>query len=126
MAVAASEPIARYLTSSGQFAATKGTVKRSALMPAKDNKTSVFRTGGLSEDGVAAIGRREVGADRPLYGWGEVCASAVFEVGLDLEPDDVPPRHANIIGWPADKSEVIERAQELAAKGWELKLLQSD
>ncbi|HEY5061477.1 MAG TPA: hypothetical protein VII52_08060 [Gemmatimonadaceae bacterium] len=35
---------------------------------------------------------------------------------LDLEIDNDPPRHAAIIGWPAEKSEIKALAQLLAAK----------
>lgn len=121
--VAPTEPIARYLTSSGQFAPTKGVIKRSALMPGKDGKTSIFRVGGLTSAQIVEIGRREVGQLRTLHGWGAVGASAVLEVGLSFEPNDVPPRHANIIGWPNDQEERIERAQDLAAKAWKLTLV---
>jgi hypothetical protein len=33
-----------------------------------------------------------------------------------LEPDDNPPRHANIVGWPAGKDAQKSLAQQLASE----------
>lgn len=91
-------------------------------MPAKDGKTSIFRIAGLTDSVVLAIGNREVGVNRRLHGWGVFEARSVVDLGLRLEPDDVPPRHANIVGWPEDKDAVIEKAQDLSACAIDLKL----
>ncbi|MBK8980616.1 MAG: hypothetical protein IPM29_32330 [Planctomycetes bacterium] len=93
-------------------------------MPAKDGKTSVFRIGGLTDRSVLAIGKRQVGEKRGLHGWGVFAARAVLDVGLRFEPDDDPPRHANIVGWPEDKEAIIEMAQDLSARAIDLKLVE--
>lgn len=54
-------------------------------------------------------------SDRILKGWGDVVAGAVFDVGLDVRPDNVPERHAAIVGWPERKDEQLSLAQRLAA-----------
>ena len=46
----------------------------------------------------------------------EIDAQAVFDVGLNIEPDDEPPGHANIIGWWEDIDKVRMVAFRLAAK----------
>lgn len=51
---------------------------------------------------------------RTLKAWGNVLAGLVFDVGLDVRPDNVPERHAAIIGWPEQKDEQISLAQRLA------------
>lgn len=99
-------------------------MKPSGVMPAKDGKTSVFRIGGLTDLSVLAIGRRQVGEKRGLHGWGVFEVRAVLNVGLRLEPDDVPPRHANIVGWPEDKDAIIEMAQDLSARAMDLNLVE--
>ena len=53
-------------------------------------------------------------SDRTLQAWGDVLAGIVFDVGLDVRPDNVPERHAAIIGWPEQKDEQISLAQQLA------------
>lgn len=121
LGVGPGEPLARFLTSSGQFAKTKGSIKRAGVMP-KNWQTSVFRIGGLRDDAVLAVGKREVGESRTVHGWGVFEARSVLSVGLHLQPDDVPPRHANIVGWPQEKDAVIEKAQDLCALAVGLKL----
>lgn len=39
----------------------------------------------------------------------------VVDVGLQVVPDNTPRRHANITGWPTEKSKKMSLAQELAA-----------
>jgi len=51
-----------------------------------------------------------------VYGFANIIASAVCEMDLDVDPDNNPPRHADIVGWPQEKSERMLIAQELAAK----------
>jgi hypothetical protein len=51
---------------------------------------------------------------RTLKAWGNVLVGLVFDVGLDVHPDNVPERHAAIIGWPEQKDEQISLAQQLA------------
>lgn len=51
---------------------------------------------------------------RTLKAWGDVLAGAVFDVGLGVRPDNVPERHAAIVGWPERKDEQLSLAQRLA------------
>jgi hypothetical protein len=81
----------------------------------KDNKTSVFRIEGLSLAEVCALGEGIAGPlGKTLYGSGQLPTKHVEGLGLFVEPDDRPFRHANISGWPAEKSERLSLAQQLA------------
>jgi hypothetical protein len=51
---------------------------------------------------------------KTLYGRGDVLASVVGNSNLTIIPDDDPPRHANIVDWPEDKSAQKLLAIELA------------
>ena len=42
---------------------------------------------------------------KTLYGRAAIRVEDVEKAGLSVMPDDNPPRHANIIGWPDEKSE---------------------
>ena len=53
---------------------------------------------------------------RPLLGRAEIKAQDASDVGLGIEPDSKPPRHANLVGWPNEKHERMSMAQELAAR----------
>lgn len=52
---------------------------------------------------------------RPILGRAELTVDEIVSVGLRLEPDNRPYRHANIVGWPTVKHEWKSLAQELAA-----------
>ncbi len=51
---------------------------------------------------------------RRLLARAELNVANITSVGLQVEVDDTPPRHANIIGWPLEKDEWMSLAQQLA------------
>ena len=53
---------------------------------------------------------------RNLHGRADIQAFNILEINLQINPDNTPPRHASIIGWPELKEERKSIAQELAAK----------
>ncbi len=113
----ATEVLSRFLTSaSSHFNRTKGIVKKNAYMPARDGETSTFRTEGLAAPQIWAIGDEFVAASlrKPILGRGETTVAEVTAVGLSVNPDNDPPRHAGIRGWPEEKHEKMVLAQELA------------
>jgi len=46
----------------------------------------------------------------------DIKAAVVYEKSSDVAPDNNPPRHGDIVGWPEEKSERNLIAQELAAR----------
>jgi len=110
-----SEPLSRFLTQSGHF--TTGRVKPRAFLPGPDGTTSTFRTHGLTADEIWALGESLLAAPRGqhLYGSGDLSVSSVVDTGLSVDPDNDPPRHAGIVGWPEGKDARLSRAQRLAA-----------
>lgn len=117
--VSTRETLTRYLLSKKLFSRDNNRVKRQAFMPPAELKLSVFRTDKLSEFQIWRIGEKRVARKtkppRNLHGRADIKALKVVETGLRIIPDNVPPRHANIIDWPDEKSEIIEIALELAA-----------
>ena len=117
--VSNSEVLARYLLSSKSFSRDNNRVKRQAFMPPANLKLSVYRIDKLSEYNIWNIGEKRVARKtkppRNLHGRADIKALKVVETGLRIIPDNIPPRHANIIDWPDEKSEIIEIALELAA-----------
>ncbi len=119
--VSPSESLARYLTQHNHYSTSKNVVKPSAFQPPSNLRLSVFRIDGLILEEVWEIGRVNVVSTMPLpkenvYGFANIIASAVCEMDLDVDPDNNPPRHADIVGWPQEKSERMLIAQELAAR----------
>ncbi len=95
-AVADEEDLARFLTSSSQFNTTM--VKPSAFLPPGDGKTSISRHGAEPRTALWLLAEHAVGI-RTLHGAAIVKARHVRTVPLEVEPDEPPPRHANIVGW---------------------------
>lgn len=64
----------------------------------------MFRVGGLRDADIRCIGEDHVIInDKGPYGHALISSYDIVDAGLSLEPDDTPPRHADIVGWPEDK-----------------------
>lgn len=110
------EVLSRFIFSRNHFSPGNSRVKPDAFLPSRDPvETSVFRTTGLARGDVQSIGEGVGSASsRSLKAWADVLAGAVYDVGLQVRPDNVPERHAAIVGWPAHKDEQLSLAQQLA------------
>jgi hypothetical protein len=79
-------------------------------------KLSVFRIDKLQEHLIWELGRNIILAPgRNLHGRGDLVACIIFQQDLWIEPDNIPLRHANITGFPLEKSKQKEIALELAS-----------
>ena len=80
-------------------------------------ETSVCRTSCSSEQKVGKIGDREVAIMRgkPILGRADILTLNVLSKNLQVNPSEPPLRHANITGWPDEKSKQLQIAVELAA-----------
>ena len=120
--VSQSESLARYLTHQNHYSSLNNSVKPAAFQPSSNHlRLSVFRIDGLIPEKVWEIGQVDVinamsSPKNNLRGFADIKASAVYKTHLDVDPDNNPPRHADIVGWPQEKSERKLIAQELAAK----------
>lgn len=113
------EPLSRFLLSTRHYEVKKMHVKTSAFLPEPNSlETSVFRTLGLNSEEIWAIGEHHVAqpTGRTLHGRGQVLARAPRRLGLEVQPDNQPERHAVIAGWPPQKDKQLMLAIELAAE----------
>ena len=112
------DPLARYLLQKSHFSATKSLVKPSAIMPNRDGETSVFQIQGLSEEESWQIGEKYVSGPlgKTLRARADIIVLIVEERGLHVDFDNTPPRHANIVGWPEEKSAQKLIALELSSR----------
>ncbi len=88
-------------------------------MPNQNGEVSVYRTKDLTCQQINEIGQLHVAQiqNKKLLGRAEIVASSILKQDLKIETDPEPhPRHANIIGWPIDKSKHKMIAIELAAE----------
>jgi hypothetical protein len=98
--IGASEILSRYIFSTRYFSRNPPRVKAEAYMPSR-GEVSVFRIDGLSETAIWEIGSDVARKrDRTLYARGDTKASDVMRLGLDIRPNEPPPRHADLVGWP--------------------------
>ena len=116
--VSSDEPLSRYLPQSGHFSRQQSRVKPRAFLPEPSGlTTSVFRTYALSETEIWEIADVYMSGPtgRSVHGRADLLVSHVEATGLRVNPDNVPERHADIVGWPQRKDEQLALAQELAA-----------
>lgn len=97
-------------------------MRAAVFLPASDGTTSLFRTEALDEATVWEIGTKEVAPTRgPVLARGDLAARAAFDLNLLVVRSEPPPRHVEIVKWPADKDARKSLAQLLAAEA-ELRL----
>ncbi|MBT3881530.1 MAG: hypothetical protein HOF76_21115 [Candidatus Scalindua sp.] len=95
------------------------TIRPAAFLPnPKNGETSVFRISGITDNEIWAIGDSKVAPkqNRPILGRADINASIVLSNYLEIIPSEPPERHADITGWPEEKSEQKQIALELAAE----------
>ncbi len=118
------ERISRFIFDRKHFN-TMGVKFRAFEPPSADVEVSVTRTNGLSDADIWRYGDQWVrqATHRTVLARGDFTPRQLGEVAADgsrlsLHPDDNPPRHANIVGWPAPEHKEIRRslAQQLAAR----------
>ena len=118
--ITAQEALTRFITSKRWYSRKKNVVKPQAFMPPPNHRLSVFRIDNLTETEIWKIGFNKViskmNPPRNLHGRANIMALNILENDLQIEPDNTPPRHADIVGWPELKEEQKSIAQELAAK----------
>ncbi len=109
------ELLARFILSESEIRKSDSTARPAAFTPYKWVELSVTRHRNLSDAEIWEEGR-EVAKKRgkTLVGRADVKASVVRHQALDAVPDEPPRNHANIIGWPSDKSSQLLKAAELA------------
>ncbi len=117
--VLSSEILSRFIMQTNWYRLSDNCVRYAAFMPnPRNGETSVYRISGISDREVWEIADREVGLrrDKPILGRADIGTSFVITKGLNVVPSEPPIRHANILGWPEQKSEQRLVALELAAE----------
>lgn len=113
-----SEILSRFILQTNWFSSSENRVKYAAYIPNRNGETSVFRTSGIANDEIWDIGDREVSIKRgkPILGRADIRVNNVVKKDLKIIPSEPPVRHANIIGWPDERSKQRVIAIELAAE----------
>ncbi len=114
--IAPTETLSRFVIYNRWIRKSNNTVKYVAFTPNDNGDTSVFRISDITDNEIWAIGDREVAPkrSRPILGRADIVAASVTAKDLKVIPNEPPERHANIFGWPNEKSEQKQIALELA------------
>ncbi len=108
------ETLARFIFYA-RYIRNNKTVRENAFIPYPHQSLSVTRHTGLNETDLWDIGKNiATELILQLYGRADICANIVRRKRLKIEPTATPRNHANIIGWPTEKSEQKMIAIELA------------
>jgi hypothetical protein len=110
--------LTRFIFSQSDFNPAKNLIRHRVFMPRTDGAVSVFSIDNLNEGRVWAIGTN-VANDRSqnLHARADIDSKSVIVHGLRVVPDEPPPRHRNIVGWPPLEQKEDQKliAMELAA-----------
>ncbi len=118
------ETLIRFFRDRSTFNATR--VLPRAFQPAMSKKrfrfeVSVFRERGEEVD-YWRNRNKEILPNQSQYGFAKIRASTIRNLKVEIEADDTPVAHANIIGWPLKEDHTLDKAmvniltQEMAAK----------
>lgn len=105
--------LSRFLTSKkSHFSIKNGYVKSAAFMPMYNKvknryETSVFQVDNLSNKIIQNMGAKYITgkSGKEVYGYARISHQSIETTGLSVNPDNKPPRHANVCGWPERKDE---------------------
>jgi hypothetical protein len=113
------ELLARFVLFSGWVRRSDNTTKQDAFIPRPfpDLDLSVTRHIGMTVAELWEIGETIAHGrtNATLYGRADIVAQKVRAQSLRIEPTLTPRNHANIVGWPSEKSAQKIIALELAA-----------
>jgi hypothetical protein len=101
--VESAETVTRFVCYSRHLYLGEDRAKPSAYLP-RNGMTSVFRTAGLDVHAIQRLGEEHLKQPAPIAA-AESTASLILDTGLRFKADNIPARHANIIGWPTRKEE---------------------
>lgn len=114
--VATDEILARFILFSKWIRTSDNTIRPEAFIPHPYVDLSVTRHGDLLEKELWQLGENVAESRKSnLYGRADIRAEFVIINNLTVEPSEPPRNHANIKGYPVDKSAQKLIALQLAA-----------
>jgi hypothetical protein len=112
--VAPTSAVARFLFSQHLKKGRK--LRPNAFEPPDDLKMSVCVRDGLSDIDAQQWGVDHASRDGvPPKGFASLHVINLLAERLRVERDDIPPRHANVVGWPSDDAERLNISQAIRA-----------
>ena len=114
--VSDSEFVVRFLKDSNQYNAKS--VKHQAFSPRQNSKTgrwevSVFRYRGESKE-FWKERNQEISSKTTYHGFAKLNVGKIRSINLEVEADDTPPAHANIIGWQTLEDKTLNKSLQMS------------
>ena len=108
----------RYITSKKHFSKQNNYVKSAAFMPIRNQKLSVFCIDELVEEEIWEIGYNNISipTSKEIYARANIEAEDILTTILEIDNNNTPLRHTDIIGWPSEKEDQKGIALELSRK----------
>jgi len=108
----------RYITSKKHFSKQNNYVKSAAFMPNRNQKLSVFCIDELVEEEIWEIGYNNISipTSKEIYARANIEAEDILTTILEIDNNNTPLRHVDIIGWPSEKEDQKGIALELSRK----------
>jgi len=113
-----SSPVSRFIFDRNQIRKNEPGVKYRAFLPGADGTLSVYRVLNLNDEEIWEIAVRHVepGRGKKALARGDCLIKVFQQHNLQIEPDEDPPRHANIVGFPEEKDLQKSITMEIAAQ----------
>ena len=110
------ELLSRFILERNKYSVEYMKAKPGLYIPNREGKLSVLRSTDQTEEKIWEWGNDHaaIPMGKTLYGRADCTGMLFTTLGLKVEPDDSPPRHANVVGWPEEKSKRKNLADKLA------------
>jgi hypothetical protein len=115
MTIVADDELTRFIRpKQKRYIMSDGGVRTAAFSTGSDGKVSVFVTSNMSLNDIWNHG--DLHFPHEIIGRAYLKAQVVFDEGLGIDFNNIPPKHADIIGFPDAKDLNLAKRQALAAK----------
>ncbi len=115
MAIVADDELTRFIRpKQKRYVTSDGGVRTAAFSTGGDGKVSVFVTSNMSLSSIWDHG--DAYFPHEIIGRAYLKVQVVIDEGLGIDFNNVPPKHADIIGFPNAKDLNLAKRQALAAK----------
>lgn len=120
------DSVTRFIFSKSDFSREKMLVKERALRPRDtESEVSVFRTTRQTPAEIWDVGKQYVLPERKLsnpeakiHACANFNAVAATSQGLNFDAAEPPPNHFLMLGWPVEKHDRMQIAQEIASRSF--------
>jgi len=115
MTIVADDELTRFIRpKQKRYVTSDGGVRTAAFSTGNDGKVSVFVTSNMLLNDI--WGHGDAHFPHEIIGRAYLKAQVVLDEGLGIDFNNVPPKHADIIGFPDAKDLNLAKRQALAAK----------